>query len=372
MTTITTTTADGIDLAVKLTKYGPNRPGPAPIETDALYGREGYLFTVPADFPADVPPAEDATDWQVTVYRSFGGWEVRDVDGFKKVWATGHTRRSAVRSAVAEIARIRRRNAANRVQQAAAAAPAPAQAEADDITGSYEWAFEDAQRAREAMMKAGLAMIGMAVREQYPDATDITVRTKGLALAAVHQGTETVWTEPQDGAFDKLAFDANGYLTDTLTFVRTDEEILGDFGWEEEGRGTGVFTVALPGTPRAATTRPIAGALELLGAVGVLSAVRAAVELLGSYGDPYDQLSSAQVGQVTKLAGLFADYDGDLDGPLRLVGGLGVRGALRTAVELYDTVGDPDGALTAEQVDQLGQLDAMFAAEENGDEAAAA
>ncbi|MFJ4680602.1 hypothetical protein [Kitasatospora sp. NPDC088783] len=121
-----------------------------------------------------------------------------------------------------------------------------------------------------------------------------------------------------------------------------------------------------PNAPGAAAAGPLAPALELLGAGGVLSVVRAAVELYGSYGDPHARLSATRVDQLCTVAELFADYDGPLEGPLRLVGEVGVLGALRSAVALYDTLHDPDEALNPEQVECVAVLSRLFAAQDGG------
>ncbi|MFD3422457.1 hypothetical protein [Streptomyces decoyicus] len=48
-----------------------------------------------------------------------------------------------------------------------------------------------------------------------------------------------------------------------------------------------------------------------------------------------------------------ADLSDDLDDPTDALGALGVREAVRSAVELYGTHGDPHDVLSATQVDQL-------------------
>ncbi|MEC3995180.1 hypothetical protein VSR01_17225 [Actinacidiphila sp. DG2A-62] len=87
--------------------YGPER-----FAAHLPFGRIGYLFTVPGDFPEDTPTHTNVTDWEMAVYRTGepgpDAWEVRDVNGNRKVWAAGGTRREAVGMAFLEIARVRR------------------------------------------------------------------------------------------------------------------------------------------------------------------------------------------------------------------------------------------------------------------------
>ncbi|MDX3345914.1 hypothetical protein PV387_03540 [Streptomyces sp. ME02-6987-2C] len=77
------------------------------------FGRCGYLFTVPGDFPEDTPAHTKVTDCEMAVYRALGEWEVRDVNGIRRVWGTGPSRRKAVGLAFQEIARKRRMEAAD-------------------------------------------------------------------------------------------------------------------------------------------------------------------------------------------------------------------------------------------------------------------
>ncbi|GAA2948359.1 hypothetical protein ACFPN0_15160 [Kitasatospora cinereorecta] len=93
---------------VQFTAYGPER-----FAEHLPFARRGHLFTVPGDFPEDTPANTNVIDWQMAVYRSQGEWEVRDVDGNRKVWGTGPSRRVAVGLAFLEIARVRRARAAD-------------------------------------------------------------------------------------------------------------------------------------------------------------------------------------------------------------------------------------------------------------------
>lgn len=78
----------------------------------APFGQTGYRFVVPGTFPYDVRSHLACMNWQMAVYRRLGEWEVRDVNGHRKQWATGPSRRVAVGLAFAEIARTRRKRAA--------------------------------------------------------------------------------------------------------------------------------------------------------------------------------------------------------------------------------------------------------------------
>lgn len=81
------------------------------------FGPTGYLFIVPGSFPADTPAYTNVTDWEMAVYRSDDGWEVRDVNGNRDVWGTGSTRAKAVDMAFAELYRIRLDRAAHIADQ---------------------------------------------------------------------------------------------------------------------------------------------------------------------------------------------------------------------------------------------------------------
>ncbi|WP_432101039.1 hypothetical protein [Streptomyces sp. WAC 04229] len=76
------------------------------------FGRCGYLFTVPGSFPEDTPAHTNVTDWDMAVYRALGEWEFRDINGLRRVWGAGPSRRKAVGLVFQEIARKRRLEAA--------------------------------------------------------------------------------------------------------------------------------------------------------------------------------------------------------------------------------------------------------------------
>ncbi|WP_432001609.1 hypothetical protein [Streptomyces sioyaensis] len=94
----------------EFTAYGPDR-----FAEHLPFGRTGYLFTVPGDFPAEVPAFCHVTDWEMAVYRTRASgaemWEVRDVNGNRRVWGEARRRRDAVGMAFQEIARKRRKDA---------------------------------------------------------------------------------------------------------------------------------------------------------------------------------------------------------------------------------------------------------------------
>ncbi|MEU1180621.1 hypothetical protein ABZ464_23765 [Streptomyces sp. NPDC005820] len=103
------------------------------------FGEYGYLFTVPGDFPEDTPAHTNVTDWEMAVYRTTDDgdeWEVRDVDGERRVWGTGGSRREAIGLAFLEIARKRRIEAADVAAKRKAAGLEPAPPYAVEITGS--------------------------------------------------------------------------------------------------------------------------------------------------------------------------------------------------------------------------------------------
>lgn len=76
-----------------------------------------------------------------------------------------------------------------------------------------------------------------------------------------------------------------------------------------------------------------------------------------------------------RTAGLLNDQDHDACGAacapypvqdlLDILGPWGLRGAVRTAVELYTTYGDPDDVLSTTQVEQLHRATAHFGAEDD-------
>ncbi|WTW95417.1 hypothetical protein OG216_19440 [Streptomycetaceae bacterium NBC_01309] len=363
---------------VQFIPYGPDRfPRHA-----SLFSDRGYLFTVPGDYPEDTPAHTNVTSQEMAVYRIGRDWEVRDVNGLRKVWGTGTTRREAVGLALAEIARRRRRRAADiaekrvkdcglevvppfavevteavtlvlapeviahliRIEPAEGERPAlyhvcnpvtvatytieagdnvalrplttgvlhvrcgcdpaeaarfehesyalayiretlsvwtlcprtpgapdpgdeqpddaevpvrdeggrdttaehEAQVRADAITDAFERAYQDAQQAREAIMKAGFDMLARVVRRHFPDSTGISVRHEDRVVTAVHRGSETVWVESDGEPHHSFHLDTGAYLTDVLTFFGCVEVLYDDWAWEEVEHSPGVLTVALP------------------------------------------------------------------------------------------------------------------------------
>ncbi|MFF4756817.1 hypothetical protein ACWD5R_44080 [Streptomyces sp. NPDC002514] len=93
---------------IQYTAYGPDRfPSHLP------FAQRGYFFTVPGDFPEDTPSHTNVTDWEMVVYRKHGEWEARDVNGERRVWGVGPSRRVAAGLAFQAIARKRRYRAAD-------------------------------------------------------------------------------------------------------------------------------------------------------------------------------------------------------------------------------------------------------------------
>lgn len=93
---------------IQFTPYDEER-----FDKNRLFGRTGYLFTIPGSFPEDTPTYLNVTDWEMAVYRKHGEWEVRDANGEQRVWAVAPTRREAAGLAFHGIARKRRYSAAD-------------------------------------------------------------------------------------------------------------------------------------------------------------------------------------------------------------------------------------------------------------------
>ncbi|MFC3346032.1 hypothetical protein ACFOOM_00970 [Streptomyces echinoruber] len=118
---------------VHLTIYGPGHfPDPSP------FAEHGYLFTVPGSYPDDTPAHTNVTDWEMAVYLTGDRdeWEVRDVNGERRVWATAGSRREAIGLAFLEIARKRRLEAAGIAAKRRAAGLEPVPPYAVEVTSS--------------------------------------------------------------------------------------------------------------------------------------------------------------------------------------------------------------------------------------------
>ncbi|MFD5788597.1 hypothetical protein ACFWH1_18490 [Streptomyces sp. NPDC127037] len=104
---------------VRFTAYGPDR-----FAEHLPFGRLGYLFTVPGEFPEDTPSHTNFADCEMAVYRTgepgADAWEVRGVNGERRVWGVAGTRREAVGLALLEIARARRARAVEIAERRAA------------------------------------------------------------------------------------------------------------------------------------------------------------------------------------------------------------------------------------------------------------
>ncbi|MFD9422271.1 MULTISPECIES: hypothetical protein [unclassified Streptomyces] len=365
----------------KFTAYGPDR-----FAEHVPFARRGYLFTVPGSVPEDTPAHTNLPDWEMAVYRTRGEWEVRDVNGDRRVWGTGPSRRVAVGLALLEIARQRKIQAAeigrrrvnvlgleevppyeievtsevtlvvtrervghyvrlaasedgrparyvtrdphtralyeveagNHVNlqtlragllhirctcnpvvdgryetesdalaavrellntwtvcggsldapspddqqpddedqadaEPAPAAPEPAEAASehepardrsrDRVYDVFENASYQAQRARDMVQTAGLAVIAQLVRDDLPTAVGITIRPSDLALIAVTSKDSTLWTEGGPELQYTTRLNANAFLADTLAFGR-DMDVLTDTGWLE--LGSDLFSVKFP------------------------------------------------------------------------------------------------------------------------------
>ncbi|MEU6594273.1 hypothetical protein ABZ923_34565 [Streptomyces sp. NPDC046881] len=108
---------------VHLAIYGPDRFSKA-----TPFAENGYLFTVPGTFPEDTPAHTNVVNQEMAVYRTKDDpdeWEVRDVDGDRRVWSTAGSRREAIGLAFLEIARRRRIDAARVAEKRKAAGLEP-------------------------------------------------------------------------------------------------------------------------------------------------------------------------------------------------------------------------------------------------------
>ncbi|WP_434593296.1 hypothetical protein [Streptomyces sp. A5-4] len=101
---------------VQFAAYAPGR-----FAEHLPFAQRGYLFTLPGDFPEETPAHTNVTDWEMAVYRAHGEWEVRDINGNRKVWGIGPSRRVAVGMAFQAVARKRRYRAADIADRRAAA-----------------------------------------------------------------------------------------------------------------------------------------------------------------------------------------------------------------------------------------------------------
>ncbi|MFD3978278.1 hypothetical protein ACFWR6_06795 [Streptomyces griseus] len=115
--------------------------------------------------------------------------------------------------------------------------------ERDRLYDVFENAYFQAQRARDDVQAAGLAVIAMLVRDDLPTAVGITIRPSTLDLIAVTSKDSTLWTEGGPELQYTARLDVNAFLADTLAFGR-DLEVLTDIGWSEIG--TDLFSVKLP------------------------------------------------------------------------------------------------------------------------------
>ncbi|KQW13536.1 hypothetical protein [Streptomyces sp. Root369] len=100
------------------------------------FGPRGYLFTISANFPEETPAHTKVTDWEMAVYRKDGDWEVRDVNGNRRVWGVGSTRAEAVDAAFAVVYRERMRQAAQVADKRRAAGLEPVPPYQVEVTSS--------------------------------------------------------------------------------------------------------------------------------------------------------------------------------------------------------------------------------------------
>ncbi|WP_326814013.1 hypothetical protein [Streptomyces sp. NBC_01763] len=253
---------------IQLDAYGPER-----FAEHQPFGRVGYLFTVPGDFPADVPPSLNVTDWEMAVYRTRASaaecWEVRDVNGHRKVWAEADTRREAVGLAFNEIARIRRERVAETAERRVnilglAPVADTADAHADDTGGSgpavdpvadalseqFENAYLEAKRIRRAALAAAAVYAAHLIRPHLPTAAALTVDvTNGGLRAVLDPDRKALWYAPACpvGLDDATVEEVEGLMRDALEFG-ADEKSLEEAGWHNPGAYDDTYDLELPQT----------------------------------------------------------------------------------------------------------------------------
>ncbi|WP_371799014.1 hypothetical protein OG963_14355 [Streptomyces sp. NBC_01707] len=250
---------------IQLDAYGPER-----FAEHQPFGRVGYLFTVPGDFPTDVPPSLNVTDWEMAVYRTRASaaecWEVRDVNGHRKVWAEADTRREAVGLAFNEIARIRRERAAETAERrvnilglAPVAVEAPPEdtdesggLATDPVTAAFSAMFEDAymqaKQTRQAALAAAAAYAAHLIRPHLPTAAALTVDvTNGGLRAILDSDRKTLWYAPASpiGLDDATVEEVEGLMRDALEFG-ADEKSLEQAGWHNPGAHDDTYDLELP------------------------------------------------------------------------------------------------------------------------------
>ncbi|MFF1967092.1 hypothetical protein ACFVW5_26390 [Streptomyces sp. NPDC058232] len=254
--------SDTID-QIQLDAYGPDQ-----FAEHQPFGRVGYLFTVPGDFPADVPPSLDVTDWEMAVYRTRASaaecWEVRDVYGHRKVWAEADTRREAVGLAFNEIARVRRERAAEIAERrvnilglppVAVEAPPEDTGEGlatDPVTAAFSAMFEDAygqaKQTRRAALAAAAAYAAHLIRPHLPTAAALTVDvTNGGLRAVLDNDRKALWYAPASpvGLDDATVEEVEGLMRDALEFG-ADEKSLEQAGWHNPGAYDDTYDLELP------------------------------------------------------------------------------------------------------------------------------
>ncbi|KUN37698.1 hypothetical protein AQJ30_15550 [Streptomyces longwoodensis] len=117
---------------VHLVIYGAGRFPPP-------FGLLGYLFTVPGSYPDDLPAHLHGPNQELAVYLKPDEpdtWEARATEGERRVYATGPSRRETIGLAFLEIARRRRREAAQVAAKRAAAGLEPAPPYAVEVTSA--------------------------------------------------------------------------------------------------------------------------------------------------------------------------------------------------------------------------------------------
>nr|BEK71506.1 hypothetical protein KPHV_87330 [Kitasatospora purpeofusca] len=227
------------------------------------------------------------------------------------------------------------------------------------LASQFDQALQAAKSARRAALLGAAAYAAHLIRQEEPTVAVLIVDTDTGQLCGYRDADRTpLWWFSLD---QHIADQIEARLADVLA-LGTDEDALTDAGWtHHDEEGTSELLLPAP----VATNGLLDRMIHRLSAHAILMTTRAAVELYDAHGDPHDQLSSTQVEQLEVLAALYADYEGSLDGPLYLLGELGVTGVIRSGVELFGSLGDPGRALTDAQTAWLDTLAALLGEEDS-------
>ncbi|WP_043463717.1 hypothetical protein [Kitasatospora sp. MBT66] len=227
------------------------------------------------------------------------------------------------------------------------------------LATQFDQALQAAKSARRAALHNAAAFAAHLIRQAEPTVAVLIVDTDTGQLCGYRAADRTpLWWFSLD---QHIADQIESRLADVLA-LGTDKDELTDAGWTNHDE-EGTSELRLPA--QVATNGLLDRMIHRLSTHAILMTTRAAVELYGAHGDPHDQLSSTQVEQLEALAALYADYEGSLDGPLYLLGELGVIGVIRSGVELFASLHDPGKTLTDAQTDWLNTLTGLLDEEDS-------